>query len=357
MRRMLRPRLRGGSHAARWAVPVAVVLLALSSQPLSAGAMPIPPIAQLALAALAGLLFLIVTAALGTLGLTAVMPRRGAPAIASPAADPRQRARIRWRVPADTTAWLHVVSGPDPEALAAAVLALAGTFRAAGRHVVMVDAGSRLALHDRLGRDARWGLGECLRDRMPALGVLQDTGCAGALLLARGCPVGPSHWAHLDRVLDELARHFDRCILAFDPGPPPAVAEALRGRTSEGWWAGEGRSRQSALVFAEHTGISLCFFEFQSSPQALLEALRAQWGRIDPAPGIAPSRSRTEAPVALPVVHSEVRVRERLRFLLWARRVGCEAEVAASPIAPPPRSAIALAHEPEAAEPEPAHTF
>jgi hypothetical protein len=266
--------------------------------------------------------------------------------------------------------WLHVVSGPDPARIAHAVAILAGGFVGRGDRVLLVDAGRRLLLHERYGGDARWGLGECLAGEVPLLGAVQAAGRAGFFFLAHGAPGPAGRWDGLSGLLEDARKHFDRVLLALDPKVTRAAALPLGGRVLEAWWAepGPGLSR-SAVKLSERLSIPFSCFDLNwlmearreagsatpvQAPRPLPsgdEAGAAQRARLpdaevlaqaDPGPGgetlepveagpgpaeaiEAVARSGGEAVV----LGCDLEVRERLRFLIWMRRVRAERRAAA----------------------------
>src|SRR5262249_59532452 len=60
--------------------------------------------------------------------------------------------------PASAGPDLHVVTGPTAAAVTRAALELAARRVALGERVLLVDGSPTLHLHERLDRDARWGL-------------------------------------------------------------------------------------------------------------------------------------------------------------------------------------------------------
>jgi hypothetical protein len=259
----------------------------------------------------------------------------------------RARARLTFeaaRLPETTGAWLHIVSGPSPVAIARGVLELAAHFLSGGHRVLIVDGGPRLQLHDRFDREARWGVVECLTGELPVLGLVQEVGRLGLYLLAHGVPARRTHWPQLGRLLDEARPHFGRAVLALDPDAPAAIGEALAGWHLEGWWAERGRVSRSADRLADHLGIHLSDMDLESMPDAKLEALDARLWTLTTLRASAPPPA---LPVADPVavvsanvrtvattLDCDLRVRERLRFLLWMRRVRTEGQ-RAQPARPP----------------------
>jgi hypothetical protein len=265
--------------------------------------------------------------------------------------------------------WLHVVSGPDPARITHAVAILAGGFVERGERVLLVDAGRRLRLHERFGGDARWGLGECLAGGVPLLGAVQAAGRAGFFFLAHGAPESAGRWDELSGLLEDARGHFDRVLLALDPKVPRAAALPLGGRVLEAWWAepGPGLSR-SAVALSERLGIPFSCFDLNWLMEAMSEAepgapvqvpgpppLVDNVGSAPPA-GLASaevlaSADRESGEAAIETVEvgpgsagaieafarsddeavvlgCDLEVRERLRFMVWMRRVRAERRAA-----------------------------
>lgn len=261
------------------------------------------------------------------------------------------------RSPEATAAWLHAVSGSAPEAIARGAFELAARFLARGGRVLLVDAGPRLALHRRFGRESRWGVVECLTGTMPVLGLVQDTGRLGLYLLAYGTPARRIHWPQLGRLLEEAKPHFGRAIVAVESDAPEAIRGALEGWHLEGWWAGDSRSDRHRHGLTQRLGIHAGFLDVDAMPHATPEHLDARLWTLaagmdreardatlietadPPANADTPREADEIAVTAVPavaedpstilaasvreqsIVESHPQVRERLRFLLWARRL------------------------------------
>lgn len=239
-------------------------------------------------------------------------------------------------LPAESAAWLHLVSGPDASRVARGVAELAAAFLGRGERVLLVDAGRKLALGRRLGCDASWGLAECLRGELPLAGAVLDAGLEGLHLLAHGRPAGEERWPELGRLVGEAGLHFDRVVLAIEPAAPAAIGEALAGRFFEGWWAGGPAALpRLAQALGERLGILLHAMPLEAGGEALLEAPTDDIA----APSDAPSAARPappERPEAVPaivmaaappepvILDCDLQVRERLRFLIWMRRIQAE---------------------------------
>jgi len=240
------------------------------------------------------------------------------------------------REPGDRGAWLHVVSGPNSAAVARAVLELSAHALARGERVLAIDGGSRLKLHERFGREARWGLMECLLADMPVLGLVQYGGRPGFYLLAHGNTTRGEGWASLGQRLDDVRPHFGRIVLALDSHAPRAIGDALAGRALEGWWAdAPGRFPRTVGEMSGRLGIAFSGMDLSVMPEVSLEVLS---GRIRALAPLAPPAA--EAPALLPlagaapppapihegpvVLDCDLQVLQRLRFLAWMRRVQSE---------------------------------
>lgn len=244
------------------------------------------------------------------------------------------------RRPGATEAWLHVVSGANRARIAEAVVTVADQMLANGHRVLVMDAGRRLELHGAFDAEARWGVGECLADRMPVLGVVQQTGVRGLYLLAQGAVARTEDWSQLGRVLDEARPHFGRCILAVDRLAPRRAGDALLGRLAEGWWAGDDGLSRPAMALSERLGIAFGALRLPASLEAALEAVNRTADEMPPwlMELAAPPLVGVPEPVAGPVLEARVmdcdlRVRERLRFLMWMRRLEMTSAPARRPFA------------------------
>ncbi len=202
--------------------------------------------------------------------------------------------------------------------------------------MLLVDGSARLRLHERLGRDARWGLLECLAADMPVLGLVQYAGHPGLYLLPHGNAERSVGWSSLGRKLDEVVPHFARIVLALDPGSPAGIGDALRGRAMEGWWAGTDRRAETAADIATaRFGIVFHGLDLSSLSDPTLELLAERVRALSP-PGPPPEPAPVTAPaqIRLPpaphpalepiVLDCDLQVRERLRLLAWMRRVEAE---------------------------------
>ena len=231
---------------------------------------------------------------------------------------------------------LHVVSGIKSEVVLRAAMELAARRLAAGDRVLLVDASPRHRFHDRLGRDPRWGLLECLATDMPMLGLVQYAGHPGLYLLPYGKSDLVVGWSPLGRKLDEVLPHFGRIVLALDPRTPSAVGDALRGRPMEGWWVGvEANGSGSVESVTTRLGIAFRPLYLQDLPEATLEALEGRVATLRPASApaapapLAPpvavvARPAAKAPLEPIVLDCDLQVIQRVRFLAWMRRVQAE---------------------------------
>jgi hypothetical protein len=228
---------------------------------------------------------------------------------------------------------LHIVTGPTAVAVTRGALELAARRLAYGDRVLLVDGSARLRLHERLGRDARWGLLECMAAEMPVLGLIQYAGHPGLYLLAHGNADRAVGWSRLGQKLAEVVPHFGRIVLALDPHAPAELGDALQGAAMEGWWGQlDGAFARAAEQATARFGIVFHSLELEHMPEATLEsliarvaALRPQGPVPEPAPITAPAAVRQPEPVrpALEpiVLDCDLQVLERLRFLAWMRRL------------------------------------
>jgi hypothetical protein len=228
---------------------------------------------------------------------------------------------------------LHIVTGATAVAVTRGALELAARRLAHGERVLLVDGSARLRLHERLGRDARWGLLECMAAEMPVLGLVQYAGHPGLYLLPHGNADRAVGWSRLGQKLDEVVPHFGRIVLALDPQAPAELGDALQGSALEGWWgqqdSGPARAADQATA---RFGIVFHSLELERMPEATLEALLARVAELrpegpvpEPAPITAPAavrRSEPTRPALEPIVlDCDLQVLERLRFLAWMRRL------------------------------------
>ena len=280
----------------------------------------------------------------------APIPDPESPALA-PDHEPHRLAFVPPRGPEPGGAWLHVVTGPNVPAASRGVFELAARFLAAGQRVLVVDGAPRLRLHERFDRAAGAGLREYLEGETPVLDLVQDSGRLGLYLMAHGTPATPPAWEELGPALERAKPYFGRVILALDAEAPAAIGAALAGRRTAGWWSHEGRGTPGYDV-ASRLGIQCDELDLEEMLMPTLEALENRlWalvtaGRTSDAPGLAAAPAAPAVPEPPAPVESDAAVRERLRFLLWTRRVESEAR------APEPAAAPEPAPDPSA-EPRP----
>ena len=240
------------------------------------------------------------------------------------------------RDPSAAGPWLHLVAGPNATAVARATLELAAHALARGERVLVVDGGARLALHERFGREARWGLMECLIADMPVLGLVQYGGRPGFYLLAHGNAARGEGWASLGQRLDDAKPHFGRIVLALDATAPRAIGDSLLGRALEGWWAERvDRLPRAAVELTARLGIAFSALDLDAIPEVQLELLSArvealhsrapEAAAVRPEPVAMPAiRPAPAAPVQPVILDCDLQVLQRLRFLAWMRRVQSE---------------------------------
>lgn len=253
----------------------------------------------------------------------------GAPAAPAPRPDPRVATAP---LPAEADApWLHVVSGSDLVRIARGVFELSARFLAGGHRVLVVDAAPGLGLHECFGRGSERGVTDALAGLAPLLELIQGTGRLGLYLLARGPDRGEAGWPHPGRILEPARPHFGRAIVALIPGAQSPPDEALGAPRTGAWWVGKGDPPQAAWEPWTRAGIRFRALGLDTMPQATLEALEARlWAlaaRTRAAGAPTPTAAGAAGPPAPgpPTLDCDLRVRERLRFLLWMRRVAAEA--------------------------------
>lgn len=252
------------------------------------------------------------------------------------------------RDPSDRQPWIHVVAGHSPVNTVRAALELAAHALARRERVLVVDAGSG-RLHERLGREARWGLMECLQGDMPVLGLVQYAGRPGFYLLARGHAARTAAWAGLGRCLDDARLHFGRIVFVIDRSTAREFGDALAGRPLEGWWAESGaRHAGGAAELSARLGIAFSGIDLGSMPKVSLEILSARVAELAAAlpAAIEPTPLEAVVPDALPeplapavpvepiVLDCDLQVLQRLRFLAWMRQVQSESRQAEARTAP-----------------------
>jgi hypothetical protein len=307
-------------------------------------------------------------------GFLATLLRRltGRPAVAPVRLAPGERA-------ARSRARLHVIGGPDPLRVHAAALELTEAFLARHERVLIVDGGRRLDLHERLGLIGAVGLVECLEGELRLEQAVTPVSEDGPWLLAHGHSSRPERWGRLGDVLDRALPQFDRVVLALDFAAPPEVGQGLAGRVLDGWWAEpHPERRRAAQAFSERLGIDLRGMEPRriaagtgagAAPARDIgaetrELMMAAWAgaapaRVAPAPEPSPARADgaaatetgappphvpataeaavvtmaapPESPHVVASMDADARVRERLRFLMWATRMRAAAQSSAAP--------------------------
>jgi hypothetical protein len=247
-----------------------------------------------------------------------------------------------WVAPETREAWLHVVSGPNVGALARGALEVAAHFLARDQRVVLVDAGRRLGMHRFLRREHRWGLAECLTGEAPALGVVQDAGLRGFYLLSQGAGGRRPDWTQLGQLLSDLRPHFGRVLLTAEPARLREQAAVLSTAAPALWWAGADTRDRRLAVVARRLGSTFLPLRLDDLPRASVEDLTMRVATYTPvvSPAVVDSApvEPEVASVSLEdglVLDCDLRVRERLRFLIWTRRVRSENRAStADPVAP-----------------------
>jgi hypothetical protein len=218
---------------------------------------------------------------------------------------------------------LQVVAGAARPAVSEAVAALASAALRRHERTLVIEGKAGLALHRELGGAPRRGLVECLSESAPVSGLVQETARAGLGLLSYGLEECVPDWSRLGRVLAAARPQFDRLILAFANEGPAGLRRSLDGAAVDARWAGGPATEPLRRAFEERTGILLVPSELRAPVEMLPEA------PLEPAarPGSAAREvvrhdgagaTRASEPV---VLDCDLRVRERLRFLLWTRRV------------------------------------
>ncbi|OGF16534.1 MAG: hypothetical protein A2W00_13270 [Candidatus Eisenbacteria bacterium RBG_16_71_46] len=233
-------------------------------------------------------------------------------------------------------AWLHLVAGAEPHGIAVAVAALCARLLAGGTRVLLVDAGPRLQLDQALGARSPLGLTECLEGGLPVLGLIQDAGPRGLYVLVHGSARRTADWSGLGRLLDQARPQFGHIVLAVDSTTGGAIGAAIADRGAKGWWAGSGpQIRQALGALSSLIGIPLESIELEPTMHVPLEVAD---GAHSPAPAAAgpeapePVGLRESEPLAgaespgppPTVLDCDLQVRERLRFLVWMRRLQSE---------------------------------
>lgn len=311
---------------------------ALTSEALArladAGTLPAVPV--LRPDGMPGPLWLALTVAGGMLaGLAAVMlvalatRRRMRAAAAALAPVPLERDIA----PAESLAWLHLVGGSSARRVAHAAAEVVAPWIAAGERVLLIDGGPRLRLHGPLVAEPALGLAECLQRDVPLLGVVQCVGVPGLYLLVHGGPAPGRAWSGLGRLVDDARQHFDRIVIALDLGTPYDVGRALAGRYVEAWWPdADPERRAGAQSLSERLGIRLRGMGLDHEAKPMLEHLRERIDALRQADAPRPEElavgGARPAPAPAPalrlepiVLDCDLQVRERLRFLMWMRRL------------------------------------
>ncbi|HEY2954300.1 MAG TPA: hypothetical protein VGK89_03495 [Candidatus Eisenbacteria bacterium] len=368
----------GHALAAERIVPDPAVVAAFAAS--GPGLEPARPVAsQWALLALAGV-FAVLLVAAPTSWIAARVRRSRLEAmlrqIRSETGEEIAAVAPRRSVTVDT--WLHVVSGLSPRAVASAVREMAARLAAGGERVLVIDGARHLRLHDSFGARPHLGFQECMRGELPLLGVVQNGGVAGLFVLAHGGRSPARSWFPLDGLLEQARLHFVRVVLALDPDAPREVGSALAGRLMTGWWVGpDGPESKPARRLSERLGAALAGIEPALAEPALAEPATSEPAIAEPAtvesladeparaprhdvataaapalasaPAPAPTLSSTPAlaPAPTPTLSStpalapapaaavadaaqspdpvvldcDPQVRERLRFLMWMRRL------------------------------------
>lgn len=216
---------------------------------------------------------------------------------------PRRGMFVPERDPGAAAAWLHLVTGPSATAVARAVAEVAAHGLARGERVLVVDGGARLRLHDRFGRESRWGLMECLASDMPLVGLVQYGGRPGLYMLSHGHSPRSGNWSALGARLDDAHQHFGRVILALDSSAPREIGDVLAGRVMEGWWAeAVRRLPRAAVEFGERVGIALSGMDLSVVPHATLEVIAGRARAIAPFHGADGPEAGSELAAASPAV-------------------------------------------------------
>ena len=220
-------------------------------------------------------------------------------------------------------AWLQVVSGPDPTRLARGLLELAAVLLARGRRVLVVDGARRLRFHATLGHEGEPGLLECLAGELPVMEAIRGGAGDALCFLPRGDPMRVEVWPPLGRLLAAARPQFDQIVLALDFAAPREVGPALAGLGARGWWCPGDRVSLLSDALGERIGIPLRTLSLRMPEERVREIARARAGGEFPR---AEAREQGPAPAAAEpgVVDCDLQVRERLRFLLWMRRVQAE---------------------------------
>lgn len=235
---------------------------------------------------------------------------------------------------ASSTAWLHVVSGPDPEHLTRGLLEAAAALIGHDERLIVVDGARRLRFHDAIRREGAPGLLECLAGELPVFEAIQGGAGEGQCFLPRGNPMRSEAWPQLGRLLLELRTRFDRVLLALDFAVPHEVGPALEGLGAAGWWCPDRSASILSSALAERIGIPLQNIRLSMSEEVMRDIGRMLAGalRSSPAPPAMPDlllgrgsrRLPAKPPTEPPIVDCDLQVMGRLRFLLWMRGIQSE---------------------------------
>jgi hypothetical protein len=244
---------------------------------------------------------------------------------------------------------LHVVTGPHAQRVARGVLELAARFLAAGESVLVIDGSPRLALHARLGCAATPGLVDATEYERAVRDLVAPTACPGCSLLAHGDPLRHVRWPRFAMVYESARAEASRVILGLALDAPRAAGRALAGTPLTGWWAAPDLTCRPAKGFARRQRIPLSDIELDPMLEPSLDGLRRRSRTLsgsrartpvpvpdarllDPvvvevaAPEPIPSRvAFAPPPESADVFDGDPRVRERLRFLMWTRRMHADA--------------------------------
>jgi hypothetical protein len=252
--------------------------------------------------------------------------RRRPRASAEPAADGAADAAA-WEEPL-TAAPFHVVGGTGGERIAASLVALAERSLGRCERVLLVDGGERCALDRHLARARRWGLRECVGQRLPLLGLVQETGVEGLFLLARGEGARSPRWEEVVQLLRTARPHFDRVLVAVEPGAGVEPFRGLASLTSQRWWAlpahGSGRVPRRLRSLGANPMILM---RMEAPVKELLEsAARTSERAREERRRMAMLAARARVVPVESVLDCDLQVKERLRFLAWVRQVATESD-------------------------------
>jgi hypothetical protein len=230
------------------------------------------------------------------------------------------------------------VTGAKPALVARAALEVAAHRVAHGDRVLIVDGSPKLRLHERLGRDARWGLLECLAAEMPVLGLVQYGGPSRALPAAarQRRPLGGLviAWAEAGRTPAELQPHHPR---GGPDGPDHAGRRAARPGHG-GLVGGHGAPDAHACPRTPWGGLGIALNPLRpighagSDTRSHVHTRPGASAPAGPAAELAPITAPVPVIVPAPrpavlepiVLDCDLQVRQRLRFLAWMRRVQAE---------------------------------